>query len=162
MGKTWKYRENNFFPVKVQFLRRFFCRIPENFYIDSLTEDHICQINSLWHHRFDGSDKFISYTIKNHKNAGLFNYHKELVAWCLRYDNGSLGILQVAENHRRKGYGSLVTKFLSKKIAKEEKSAVISLIVPGNVKSEKMFEKLGFKNLGQHSSLIVTQRKEKT
>lgn len=125
--------------------------------IKSLSEDNANQIDSLWHHRYNGSDKFISYTIKYHMNVGLFNEYNELVAWCLRYDNGSVGILQVAKEHRRKGYGSLVSKILCKKIAEEENSDVITSIVPGNVQSEKMFMKIGFKCVGPHSWIVVSK-----
>lgn len=115
------------------------------------------KINSLWHHRYEGSDKFISYSIKYHLNVGIFNEDNELVAWCLRYDSGSLGMLQVAEKERRKGYGSLVSKIMCKKIAKEFNSDVISSIVPGNVQSEKMFSKIGFKNVGPHCWIVAVK-----
>lgn len=115
------------------------------------------RINSLWHHCYDGSDKFISYSIKYHINVGVFDKNDELIAWCLRYDSGSLGILQVVEHERKKGYGSLVSKLLCKKIAEEFDSDIISSIVPGNVKSENMFMKIGFRNVGSISWMVVTK-----
>jgi GNAT superfamily N-acetyltransferase len=133
-------------------------RIPKNLRIESMTEDNVAQVNSLWQHNYEGSDKFISYSIKYHISVGLFDETNELLAWCLRYDNGSVGILQVAKKHRRKGLGTLVSKFLCKRIAEEEDTDVLAQIVPGNVQSEQMFGKIGFKATTPHSWLVLQKK----
>lgn len=118
------------------------------------------KVNSAWPHRYEGSDKFISYSIKFHMSIGLFDDKDELLAWSLRYDNGSLGVLQVDEKHLRKGYGNLIAKALSRRIAVEDDGDVMSLIVNKNVKSIDMFTKIGFEPTGLHTWFVVTRNSE--
>lgn len=80
-------------------------------------------------------------------NVALFNEAGEMVAWCLKLDFGSLGLLQVDENHRRKGYGEIVAKAITKKIASECNEDITSNILPTNFKSLNLFEKLGYENV---------------
>lgn len=132
-------------------------RTPKNVQLKTLSTANAEKINSLWPHKYDGSEEFIEYSIKYHVNVGMFDKNDELIAWCLRYDSGSVGMLQVDKNHLRKGYGTLVTKMMCKKIAEEFDSDVTSSIVPGNEKSFNMFSKLGFKVVGPHSWLVMTK-----
>lgn len=85
--------------------------------------------------------------IENNTNVGLFNETGELVAWCLKLDFGSLAALQVDEKHLRKGYGEIVTKEISKKIATECDVDITSNIVHANFKSKNLFQKLGFQEI---------------
>lgn len=57
---------------------------------------------------------------------------------------GAIGLLQVLESHKRLGLGSLLVRYLSKKIY-EQGEAVLAPVLPENMPSRKMFEKLGFK-----------------
>lgn len=120
-----------------------------------MSDVHVDKVNSAWPHRFEGSEKFMLYSIQNHLNLGLFNENDELIAWSLMYDNGALGAVQVDENHLRKGYGSLVTKAMSKKIAGEYDLDVIGFIVATNENSLKMFAKLGFKSTTRHKWFVM-------
>lgn len=67
------------------------------------------------------------------------------------YDNGSLGVVQVDENHLRKGYGSLIVKGISRKIAEHFSMDITALVVQGNEKSLSLFAKLGFRETGKHT-----------
>ena len=116
-----------------------------------MTEENVEKINSIWPHRSEGSEIFVSYSIKYHLNIGLYDDDNNLVAWCLRYDNGALAILQTDAEHLRKGLGSVVVKILSKKIAEECQCDNIALVLHENVKSVSLFNKLGFKKLGSHT-----------
>jgi ribosomal protein S18 acetylase RimI-like enzyme len=127
------------------------CEIPPNFEIRELTSDHVGFINANWPHKYEQSELFIDYSIKYHVSAGLFDNDNNLLAWCLRYDNGSLGVLQVDEKHLRKGYGELVTRAILKKISESFHCDVISLVVYENEKSINLFKKLGFRALGGHT-----------
>lgn len=124
----------------------------------TLSEENVEKINVAWPHRYDGSDKFISYSIDFHLSAGLFDDAGALLAWSLRYDNGSIGVLGVDSKHFRKGYGSFIAKVMSKKIADECDSDVTALIQHQNEKSLKMFTKLGFKEVGPHSWFVLTSK----
>lgn len=93
-------------------------------------------------------------------SIGLFDDKDELIAWSLRYDNGSLGVLQVDEKHLRKGYGNLIAKALSRRIADEDDCDVLSLIVNENFKSISMFTKIGFKPADHHTWFVLTRNSE--
>ena len=116
-----------------------------------LTLSNVVKINSAWPHRYDGSDQFVAYSIKFHLSLGLFDGNGELLAWSLMYDNGSLGVVQVDENHLRKGYGSLIVKGISRKIVAEYELDVTALVVQSNERSLQFFTKLGFKQTGEHT-----------
>ncbi|CRK88091.1 CLUMA_CG001876, isoform A [Clunio marinus] len=129
--------------------------LPTNFTIDSLSQDNVSQVNSAWSHKSEGSEKYISHVIKNNTSIGLFDEMNRLVAWCLRHDSGALGVLQVDSNHLRKGYGSIVAKAISKKIAEEDDCDINATIVSENVKSVEMFKKTGFKEEWQTWLLVI-------
>lgn len=124
----------------------------------TLSEQNVEKINAAWPHRYDGSDKFISYSINFHLSAGLFDDTGELLAWCLRYDNGSIAVLGVDPHHLRKGYGSLMAKTMSMKIAEVSNSVVTALIQHQNEKSLSMFRKLGFREAGPYTWFVLTNK----
>lgn len=133
-------------------------QLPPKIHLNSLNECHVEKINSLWPHRYPGSETFVSYSIKNHLSLGLFNDGGELLAWCLRYPTGGLGILQVDEKHLRKGFGGLITKSMARKIIEEYDIEVTALIAKTNVKSLNMFTSLGFKAIDRHSWLVLKMK----
>lgn len=100
--------------------------------------------------RSEDSVHFIEYMIENNINVGLYDEFDELTAWCLQLDFGSLATLQVDENHLKKGYGSLVAKFVSKQIALENDVDVTANVVLDNFKSMNLFQKLGFKDIDEN------------
>lgn len=119
--------------------------MPEDYYISSLTPGHAPIINEVWPHNHPGSEIYVSQLIEANGGVGLFaKSTHELCAWVLKTYFGSLGLLQVAEAHKRKGFGSLMTKIFSKKLA-EDGLDVTGTVVIHNVASQMLFKKLGFK-----------------
>lgn len=116
----------------------------------SLTKDNAAKINSVWPHRSEGSIKYVEYLIDHNESIGLFTEDEELVAWCLSMDMGSLAILQVDENHLRKGYGEIVAKAITKKVASESAIDLTANIVFSNFKSANLFAKLGFRDIDRN------------
>lgn len=66
----------------------------------------------------------------------VFLTTKKSLCWCLVFDFGSLAALHVDELNRRKAYGEVVTKAISKRIAEENDVDVTTGYVDGNVRSE--------------------------
>lgn len=118
--------------------------------MNSLSKNEAAAINSVWPHRTEGSVSYIENLIIHNENIGLFNEDEQLVAWCLSLRTGSLAVLQVDEKHQRKGYGEIVTKAIVKKIAIESDINITANIVFDNIKSNNLFEKLGFKNIDRN------------
>ncbi|XP_017855290.1 uncharacterized protein LOC108608432 [Drosophila busckii] len=103
-------------------------------------------INEIWPHRAPGSIHFVRTLIAHNVSVGAYDANGELIAWCLRLPLGSLGILQVRDTHKRLGLGSLMVRYLSKKIS-ELGEEVLAPVVPVNMASRSMFEKLGFQSI---------------
>lgn len=58
--------------------------VPEDLDLRSLTKSDGENINSLWPHRFAGSDEYLKNLIVNNISMGLFSKHTdEVVAWVL-------------------------------------------------------------------------------
>lgn len=133
-------------------------RIPENFELRPISKENAFKINEMWPHRSESSLAFIEYLIDHLLSVGLFNETGELVAWCLQLDFGSLATLQVDENHLRKGYGEVVTKAICRKIATEWKLDITSNILNTNIKSIRLFEKLGFQDVDKNYWIGITKR----
>jgi 8-oxo-dGTP diphosphatase len=73
-----------------------------------------------------------------------FMVNNKLVAWGLTHDDGSLGFLQVLDGYRNKGLGQQILLELSRQ-KRELKEAVFGNIIPENLVSKHLVEKLGFK-----------------
>lgn len=75
-------------------------------------------------------------------------FELKLLYLLCRLPTGLLSALQTDENHVGQGYAALVTKYLSKQIA-ESGFDVCAGIFEKNYVSRSLFEKLGFKSIGE-------------
>ncbi|KAH8325552.1 hypothetical protein KR067_001339, partial [Drosophila pandora] len=118
--------------------------VSPSFKVDYLGEEHADLIDQHWAYRSADSLTLIRGLMEHHVSAGVFNSSGEPLAWCLRSPHGSLGNLYVLSDHRRKGLGSMVVRFMAKEILKTG-SEVMATVVLENKSSQKMFEKMGFR-----------------
>lgn len=132
--------------------------VPKDLELRPLTVDCAAQINESWPYRSEHSVDYISYLIKFNLNVGLFDESGELLAWCLRIDVGSLGALQVEENHYRKGFGTIVASAITRKIAEELNEDTTSNVIETNVRSLNMFYKIGYKQIDRSSWIAVKSK----
>ncbi|XP_064540979.1 uncharacterized protein LOC135430297 [Drosophila montana] len=119
---------------------------PAGIELRSLDIEDAPTVNEIWPHRADGSVEFVKLLIVHNVSVGAYDEQGKLIAWCLRLPIGSLGLLQVLESHKRLGLGSLMVRYLSKKIS-EMGDEVLAPVVTENTPSRKMFEKLGFQKI---------------
>lgn len=125
--------------------KKFEIIVPDGFTIRSLDSCDVDRINSVWPHAASVPKNWIANIIKCNPTVGLYNQENKLIAWCLFNDRTALNALQVDPDYLRKGYGELMTKVLSKKVAEEFNYDPVCGILLSNEKSLKLFEKLGFK-----------------
>lgn len=104
-------------------------------------------MNSVWPHAHEGSQQFLELLIEINPSVGLYSENGELVAWSVGLEVAALGALQVDVNFLRKGFGSIVAKGLSKKIAIERDYDITAHIILNNTNSLSMFQKIGFKEI---------------
>lgn len=75
---------------------------------------------------------------------GIFlKSNDNLVCWVMRNFIGMISNLQTVPEHKRNGYAVLITKVIAKEIAAQGHNP-IACIMEGNLRSEKLFLKLGF------------------
>lgn len=67
---------------------------------------------------------------------------------------GMLATLQTDEKHYGKGYGTLVTKVISKQIAQSGYDLYAG-IAESNTASRRLFEKLGYQNVGKFYAICT-------
>ncbi|EDW03848.1 GH11461 [Drosophila grimshawi] len=103
-------------------------------------------INENWPHGSPDSLKFVKRLIDYNVSVGAYDEQGKLIAWCLRLPIGALGLLQVVETHKRLGLGSLMVRYLSRKIS-DLGDEVLAPVVTENTASRKLFEKLGFQKI---------------
>lgn len=96
--------------------------------------------------------------IANNVSVGLFNESIELVAWCMVFDFGSLAALQVVEKYQRRGFGEIIAKAITKKIAIENDIDVTSFYVDGNLASQRLVEKIGFKKIQMKRRIRICKK----
>ncbi|KAH8376869.1 hypothetical protein KR093_001806, partial [Drosophila rubida] len=124
-------------------------KAPEGFYLDTLSESDAELVNDEWPNHHVGSLYFVQRQIRLCPSVGLYaSDTKQLVAWCIRLQGGYLGALQVSSSHKRRGFGSLITQEITRRIGCMGQD-VMALVNPQNTPSCSMFEKLGFKVIDQ-------------
>ncbi|XP_055375839.1 uncharacterized protein LOC129608380 [Condylostylus longicornis] len=101
-------------------------------------------INKIWPNLHYGSLFFIKRIIELNPSIGAYKTNTdELVAWCLQLQSGALGVLQVKEGYKRKGYGSLVVQAMTKILAARN-SDTFACVGQNNQASHNTFKKCGF------------------
>ncbi|XP_073832839.1 uncharacterized protein [Musca autumnalis] len=121
-------------------------RIPEGYELGELEEKHAELIHSLWANNKEGSLDYIKGHIKINKSIGLYEKSKkELIGWIFQNEFSGLAILQVIPSHQRKGFGRILVESLSTAVAQTESIPVTAWVVVGNIKSETLLQKVGFK-----------------
>lgn len=109
-----------------------------------MNEEDAIKAEAVWANRHSGSIFFMKRVAKWNENVGIYQKDGVLVAWCLRFQAGPLGALQVDERFKRNGYGVLACRAIAKKIGAKGED-VYGCVAEGNIPSVKTFEKVGFK-----------------
>lgn len=72
------------------------------------------------------------------------------MSWVMKYEYGDVAVLQTDQEFKRRGYGSLVTKALTKMLVQND-DEVYAFAVVGNTASETMFQGIGFRYAGSYN-----------
>ncbi|XP_065094267.1 uncharacterized protein LOC135714823 [Ochlerotatus camptorhynchus] len=120
--------------------------VPSDVVIKELDPAYGSLMNERWPHRYPNSEMYIKLLIELNGGLGLFNKDSDdIIGWALKNEFAGVGHLQVMPKHRQKGYGELLAKAITKKIALEDGGTVNLFIVDKNVNSIHLFTKLGYK-----------------
>jgi len=139
---------------------RFHIEIPTGTEIRELTPDHSSRCNSIWDFRYEGSEVLINSLIELNGGLGLFDKStNELLSYALINDSLAIGMLNTVNHARGKGYAALVTKLISIKIAQDFNIHSTAYIDHSRTSSNKLFEKLGFKKIGDCDWVLINKHK---
>jgi RimJ/RimL family protein N-acetyltransferase len=134
----------------------FIRRIPEGTFVRKLEESDSKLCNSLWAYRSLASGPYIRSLILINGGYGLFNsITKELFSFAVINDHFATGMLTTVEAARGRKYGEFVAKFLTVKIAEDLKVTPTVYITSDNVPSINLFQKLGYKKIGDCNWIVV-------
>lgn len=118
--------------------------VPDGMYLREMNEADAIAADSVWPNRHPGSTFFMKRIAKWNANVGLYRNDGKMVAWCLRLQAGPLGALQVGEEFKRNGYGSIVCRAITRKMGQHGED-VFACVSRDNTPSVRTFEKIGFK-----------------
>ncbi|KAI5636091.1 FR47-like protein domain-containing protein [Phthorimaea operculella] len=136
----WEHRLKLYLlPKETQF---YDVSLPQGFVFKQLTDEYLEIYDSTWPHRYPGSIRYFDLLIKSKSGYGLFK-EDQLVSFGFVKEMGALGHLFTLEEHRRKGYGEIVTKLICNELLKQGND-VFSFCIDENVNSCNMHDKLGF------------------
>ena len=122
-----------------------FCRSLDNVYVKSLERCHAQQVYDHWPYKSSALPSEVADEISQLPSAGVFlKDTDELVAWMMCHPPNGMSRLHTMENYRRRGYASLVTQYLSKRVAQAGSLPFVNIVVE-NVSSQKFFQSMGFK-----------------
>lgn len=110
--------------------------------VSVLTVDDAIEIQSSHAYNEYTDLEYVTEQIKNGYGACV-RLEGKLVAWAITHDDGAIGFLFVQPEHRGKGYGEAVTKWIAERLRKDG-FAVYVHIEADNFKSMNLAKKLGF------------------
>ncbi|XP_020799245.1 uncharacterized protein LOC110177068 [Drosophila serrata] len=128
---------------------------PVGFYLKSLDIKDAQVIEDHWKWSVPGSLFFFQRQIAFNICVGLYEEKtNELVAWCIRAPDGVLAALQVKDSHQRRGFGVLIVKEFSRRVALQGQD-VMTEVDQDNEASSALFRKMGFKLFDQSNWLMT-------
>ncbi|XP_016964378.1 uncharacterized protein LOC108034111 [Drosophila biarmipes] len=123
----------------------FYVEPPVGFSLKPLEVDDAQVVDDHWEWREPGSLPYIRRQISCTTSVGLFkDEDNELVAWCIRAQDGLLAALQVKAAYQRRGFGAIIVKEFSRREAEQGRD-IITEVSSENQPSLNLFKKLGFR-----------------
>lgn len=109
--------------------------------ITALSEDMAPYIHGHYDHKDVVTEEYIRERIRKGPALGVMD-HGVLAGWVMTHEEGTMGVLTVLPQYRRRGYASKLTSALIRRLRTLGKPC-IAHIIKGNVPSLTMSKKLG-------------------
>ncbi|XP_018793106.1 PREDICTED: uncharacterized protein LOC108971467 [Bactrocera latifrons] len=146
----YKINLNMCFPAQLYMLSKSDCRKLEvrpraDFIIKPLTLNDVKEVDDFWPYKSAGSPYIISRNIKYNLSMGAYHPESgELCAWVIHSELGTLGLLCVKNNYRRRGLAEDLVVRICRTLAEQDCDASAH-IEDTNEASTRLFKKLGFR-----------------
>lgn len=119
----------------------------DDVYVKSLEPCHAKIVYDNWPYKAGTTVENISKEIELLPSAGVFlKEGDEPVSWMMCHPPNGMSRLHTLERHRRRGYASLVTQYLTKRVAQSGCVPFVNIVID-NTASYKFFDSMGFKHL---------------
>lgn len=124
--------------------------LPDGFRETELSERHLDVLCKTWPYsksnEFSSTERWLKYHICNFPTVCIETDDGCPVAWELQQEYGSVGMLHVEPEYRRKKLGSIVSRTLAKKLNKGG-HLILALVTENNDPSVRFHEKNGYVRL---------------
>jgi hypothetical protein len=116
-------------------------------YVKSLERCHAQIVYDYWPYRESTTVENITREIELLPSAGVFlKGNDKLVSWMMCHPPNGMSRLHTLEEHRHRGYASLVTQYLSRRMAQCGLVPFVNIVIE-NTASYNFFEIMKFKHL---------------
>lgn len=120
--------------------------MPDDVYVQSLERCHAQIVFDYWPYNKITSVGAIATEIDCFPSAGAYlKATDELIAWMMFYPPNGMSRLYVLEKYRRKGYASLVIRYLSKRFAQAGFLPTVNVDL-GSTGPTELYKSLGFQH----------------
>lgn len=130
--------------------------MPENVVFRELLEEDANLCNQAWVYKSKNSENYVRsmLKLKNGGSALVDKETKKILSFALVNEHLATGMLTTSQDEKRKGYGLLVAKHLTKMIAEKgfHPTAYINNL---NEPSQRLYEKLGYEIIGEINWIMV-------
>ena len=118
--------------------------VPEEVKMLPISEEHVTVVDTTWKFTTEGSDSYIKDLIQHHPSLILFTECGQHVGHMLGKGNGTLGMLYVQPQFRRKGYAKVIISQLAQKYFDKGEDVYVT-IEEDNPNSINLHQSVGFK-----------------
>ncbi|CAG9761321.1 unnamed protein product [Ceutorhynchus assimilis] len=127
----------------------------EKVYVKNIQLEDLSVVNNHWPFKYPESEQKLMDLSKLTKGLGVYlKSNNQLISWVVCSRLGQMGALQTLGEYRFKGYAALAVKNMAKTLA-EAGFDCCGSVDRGNVASERLLSKLGFKKLRAYHYIAV-------
>ncbi|XP_053614458.1 uncharacterized protein LOC128677549 [Plodia interpunctella] len=132
--------------------------LPPDTYVGPLRVEHLSMVDATWPFRSETSYNYFQKLMDNNLTHVLYSASTHLpLAWVFVDETGTLSHLYSMERCRRLGYASYITKIAANNLLRNGQH-VLAYSLMDNFAAQRFFIKLGFRNLGVTSWILLQKR----
>lgn len=149
--------ENNFYTMDIEKAKLLPTELPPGTYLKRLDKQHAAQMNRVWPHRFENSDKAVAKWLSINVGYGLFLKENDvLVSWVMQGYLGHINLLQTEKEYMGRGYGKVMVRVMAKNLA-ERGYVPVATVLTKNIASNALFRKQGFETETKTFFMVISK-----
>ncbi|XP_013187481.2 glycine N-acyltransferase [Amyelois transitella] len=125
--------------------------------VGPLKNEFISLVDATWSFRSETSVQYFKRLLDSSSTYALYSEGGQPLAWVIVDETGSLAHLYSLERCRRQGYASFLVKRAANDLLNKGQHVLLYSVMD-NFPSQRLFVKLGFKNYGLTSWVVIQKR----